>query len=76
MQDNKSVILLERNGKQSMGKQTWALNICYYMISDQLAKGSIHVTYCLTDNMIADYMIKGLQGMKFAKFRQQIIGFR
>jgi hypothetical protein len=27
-QDNKSTILLERNGKRSLSKQTWALNIC------------------------------------------------
>jgi hypothetical protein len=28
-QDNKSVILLEANGKKSLGKQTRALSICY-----------------------------------------------
>jgi hypothetical protein len=29
-QDNKSAILLETNGKKSSGKQTRALNICYF----------------------------------------------
>jgi hypothetical protein len=40
-QDNKSAILLETNGKKSSGKQTRALNICYFFITDQVEKGNM-----------------------------------
>jgi hypothetical protein len=39
-QDNKSAILLETNGKKSSGKQTHALNIRYFFITDQVEKGN------------------------------------
>ena len=67
-QDNKSAILLEKNGKRSAGKRTRAMNIHYFMIMDQINKGIITLEYCPTDNMIADYMTKGLTGTKFQKF--------
>jgi hypothetical protein len=34
LQDNKSSILLERNGKASSGKRTRHINICYFFITD------------------------------------------
>ena len=37
-QDNKSAILLERNGKKSSGKRTRALNIRYFFMMDQVEK--------------------------------------
>jgi hypothetical protein len=37
-QDNKSAILLETNGKKSSGKQTRALNIRYFFITDQVER--------------------------------------
>ena len=36
LQDNKSAILLEENGKRSSGKRTWAVNTRYFMITDQI----------------------------------------
>ena len=74
-QDNKSTILLEKNGKKSSGKRTRALNIRYFMITDQVEKGNMEIKYCPTDNMVGDYMSKGLQGVKFDKFRKEIMGF-
>ncbi len=73
-QDNKSAILLEENGKKSSSKRTRAMNIRYFYITDQISKGNIEVKYCPTDEMIADYMSKGLQGEKFRKFRNKIMG--
>ena len=35
-QDNKSAILLEKNGKRSSGKRTRALNIRYFFVTDQV----------------------------------------
>ena len=74
-QDNKSAILLEENGKRSSGKRTRAVNIRYFMITDQVEKGKVKVVYCPTDQMVADFMTKGLQGVKFGKFRNVIMGF-
>jgi hypothetical protein len=73
-QDNQSAILLERNGKKSSSKRTRHLNIRYFMVTDQVEKGNISIKYCPTDEMIGDFMTKGLQGVKFAKFRKAIMG--
>ena len=73
-QDNRSVILLETNGKKSAGKRSRALNIRYFFIADQVEKKQISVEYCSTDAMIGDFMMKPLQGIKFHNFRSAIMG--
>ena len=73
-QDNKSAILLENNGKRSAGKRSRALNVRYFFLTDQVQKGNLTVEYCPTDVMWADFMTKPLQGEKFRKFRDNILG--
>jgi hypothetical protein len=73
-QDNKSAILLETNGKRSLGKQTQALNIHYFFITDQVEKGNAQIKHCGTDNMAGDSFTKPLQGKKFLRFRDNILG--
>ncbi|WP_288992819.1 polyprotein of Ty1/Copia retrotransposon [uncultured Marinobacter sp.] len=73
-QDNKSAILLETNGKKSSGKRTRALNIRYFFLTDQVEKGNVSIVYCPTDDMIGDFHTKPLQGEKFRKFRNAILG--
>ena len=73
-QDNKSAILLETNGKKSSSKRTRALNIRYFFIADQVEKGNMLIEYCPTEEMVADYMSKPLQGKLFFKFRDRIMG--
>jgi hypothetical protein len=73
-QDNKSTILLEKNGKKSSGPRTRALNIRYFFLTDQVEKGNVMIDFCPTDDMIADYMTKPLQGAKFLKFKKLIMG--
>ena len=73
-QDNQSAILLEKNGKKSSSKRTRHLNIRYFIVTDQVEKGNMSIQYCPTDEMIGDFMTKGLQGIKFAKFRKAIMG--
>jgi hypothetical protein len=53
-QDNKSAILLEINGKKSSGKQTRALNICYFFITDQVEKGNAQIEHCGTNNVVGE----------------------
>ena len=72
-QDNKSAILLETNGKRSSGKQTRALNIRYFFITNQIEKGNVQVEHCPTDEMIGDFNTKPLQGEKFHNFRDAIL---
>ena len=73
-QDNKSAILLEKNGKRSSSKRTRAINIRYFFVTDQVEKGNISVEYCPTGEMVADFMTKPLQGTQFLKFKKLIMG--
>jgi hypothetical protein len=74
-QDNISAILLIKNGKKSSGKQTQALNIRYFFLTDQVEKGNLVVEYCPTDEMTGDFNTKPLKGEKFRQFRNAILGF-
>ena len=64
-QDNKSTILLVENGRKSAGKRSCALNIWYFFIADQQAKGYVNVKYFSTKQMWADPLTKPLQGSEF-----------
>jgi len=72
-QDNMSAMLLKKNGKRSSGKQTRHIDIRYYFITDNTNRGTVRVAYCPTDDMIADFFTKPLQGSKFYKFRSKIM---
>ncbi|CAJ1935519.1 unnamed protein product [Cylindrotheca closterium] len=73
-QDNKSSILLEKNGRDSAGKRSRALNIRYFFMTDQVKKGNVTIEYCPTEKMWGDFMSKPLQGQKFLDFRSLIQG--
>jgi hypothetical protein len=64
-QDNKSAILLEKNGKALSSKCTKHVNIQYFFITDHINKGDISLVWCLTRDMIGDFMTKPLQGALF-----------
>jgi hypothetical protein len=73
-QDNKSAILLERNGKASSSKRTKHIHIRYFFVTDRISAEELSVEWCPTGDMIADYMTKPTQGALFRKFRDQIMG--
>jgi hypothetical protein len=73
-QDNKSAILLEKNGKASSSKHMKHVNIRYFFITDRVDKGDVSLVWCPTGHMIGDFMTKPLQGALFQKFRDQIMG--
>ena len=73
-QDNKSTMLLERNGKASSSKRTKHINLRYFFITDKISKGEVRVEWCPTKDMMADFMTKPLQGSAFRKFRDLIMG--
>ena len=71
-QDNTNAIQLERNGKASGGQRTTHINIIYFFIKDRVESGEVIIIYCPTEDMIADFFIKPLQGIKFIRFRKSI----
>lgn len=73
-QDNRTSMLLEKNGKALSAKRTKHINIRCFFITDRIAKGKLNVEWCPTGDMIGDFMTKPLQGALFRKFRDQIMG--
>jgi hypothetical protein len=72
-QDNQSAMKMEINGKKSAGKRSRHLNIRLFYVTDQHAKQNIDIVYCPTDEMVADYLTKPLNGEKFKDFRREIL---
>ena len=75
-QDNKSTILLEKNGKKSSSKSTKHIAIRYYIITDRVKADELNIEYCPTGDMVADYFTKPPQGKKFYQFRKEIINVK
>ena len=74
-QDNMSTMLLANNGKRSSGKKTRHIEIRYFFITDNIQKGNASVKYCPTEDMIADFFTKPLQGSLFRKLRALIMNY-
>ncbi len=74
LKDNKSSILLERNGKASSGRCTRRINIRYFFITDQVNMKELTIKWCPTKEMVADFMTKPIQGSHFRHLRDYIMG--
>ena len=74
LQDNKSSVLLENNGKASSGKRTRHINIRYFGITDRVAKKEAEIKWIPREDMVTDYLTKALQGAEFRWFRNIIMG--
>ena len=68
-QDNKSAILLEKNGRASSGRHTQHIDIQYFFVTDHIRCGDIQIEYCPTGDMVADFFTKPLQSSLFRKLR-------
>jgi hypothetical protein len=73
-QDNRSAMLLEKNGKALSSKRTKHINIRYYFVTDRINQQGLTIEWCPTGDMITDFMTKPTQGALFKKFRDQIMG--
>jgi hypothetical protein len=73
-QVNKSVILLEKNGKASSSKHTTHINIWYFFITNRISKEEVSVVWCPMGDIIGYFTTKPLQGALFRKFRDHIMG--
>jgi len=74
LQDNRSSMLLERNGKASSSKCTRHINIRSFLIIDRVNMKEVQIKWCPTKEMVADFMTKPLQGSHFRRLRDLIMG--
>lgn len=72
-QDNLSSILLEKNGQRSSSKRTRHMNIRYFFVKDRVASQELSIEHCPTEEMLADYFTKPLQGQLFYRLRDHIM---
>jgi hypothetical protein len=49
------------------------MNIRYFYIKDNVDSEQIKIEYCATDEMLADFFTKALQGTKFRIMRDRIM---
>jgi hypothetical protein len=73
-QDNRSAILLHRNGTNSSSQNTRHINICYFFLKDKIKSGEVEVVLCPLEEMIADFFMKPIQGKRFMDLRKIIMG--
>jgi hypothetical protein len=75
-QDNQSTIRFERNGRRSCGPNSRHIDIRYFFIKDRLGLKDFDVQYCPTEQILADFLTKPLQGNLFRKLRAIIMGHK
>ena len=74
MQDNKSTILLDNNGRFSSSKRTNHIKNRYFIIKDKIGNSGIVIQYCPTGDMWSDINTKALQGSLVYKIRGFLMG--
>jgi hypothetical protein len=73
-QDNKSTILLAKNGRMSAGKNSKHIKNRFFLITDKVAQGDLTIQHMGTKTMWADVNTKPVQGLLFRKFRHEMMG--
>ena len=72
-QDNQSSILLAKNGRLSSSKRTKHIDVRYFFVTDRINKKELRIEFCPTEQMIADFFTKPLQGRLFYQLRDLIM---
>ena len=72
-QDNKSTILLAKNGQLSASKKSKHIHDRFFLITDKIAKGDLEVKHAPTKQMLADINTKPLQGQLFWEMRANVM---
>ena len=67
-EDNQSAICMARN-PQFHGR-TKHINIKLHFVREQVNAGTIRIQYCPTEDMLADFLTKGVSTEKFVKLRK------
>jgi hypothetical protein len=71
-QDNKSTIVLAEKGK-STSNRLRHVNIRYFFVKNRIESNEVKIIYTGTEDMVADYFTKPLQGELFKKHRKDIM---
>jgi hypothetical protein len=71
-QDNKSTIALSEKGRSTSGR-TRHVSIRYFFVKDRIDSKEIELRYIGTEEMIADFFTKPLQGALFISMRSKIM---
>ena len=71
-QDNMSTITMIENGSGS-NERTRYINIKFFFAHDRAKKGEITIKHMPTDDMLADFLTKPLQGEKFRMMRSKLL---
>ena len=74
-QDNQSAIRIERNGRNSCTGNSRHIDVRYFWVKDVVDRKEIKIEYCPTEQMLADYFTKPLNGRLFKYFRDIIMGY-
>ena len=74
-QDNQSAIKMEKNGRNSCTGNSRHIDIRYFFTKDRVDKDEFSIEYCPTNEMVADFFTKPLQGAQFNNLRQVIMGW-
>ena len=72
-QDNTSTMKLIEKGR-STSELTRHIQIGYYWVHDLIKRGLINLEYCPTNEMVADYFTKPLQGATYKHIRAMVMG--
>jgi hypothetical protein len=72
-QDNKSAITLMEKGR-STSRRTKHISVRYFFVKDRIDKEEVKLVYLSTDDMLADFYTKPLQGSLFRQMRDMIMG--
>ena len=72
-QDNKSTILLAKNGRWSSSKRTKHINNRFFLVTDKIDRGELEVVHCGTKEMRSDTLSKPLQGMLYCEMRSHLM---
>ena len=68
LQDNQSAIRMERNGWNSCTGNSRHIDIHFFFVKDRVDSGDIHIQECPTEEIVADFFTKPLQGRVFQTF--------
>jgi len=71
-QDNKSTIVLAEKGRSVSGR-TRHISIRYFFVKDKIDSNEVRVVHTRTEDMVADFFTKPLQGSLFIKHRATVL---
>ena len=52
------------------------IDVRFFFIKDRVEAGDVEVAFCGTEEMVADFLSKPLQGGVFRRFRDAIMGIK